>query len=119
MTLLGASVALAHDLFVLSFFTGGLALLLWWIGSCFVRRPSWQVAVGLAAQGLFHTGFDLQGGLGIARRQREGYLDRAVEESGGADDAERHDVAAEAGILHAFELFLDLIRSHEDVNVSK
>src|SRR3989442_3273422 len=52
MTLLGLAVVLAHDLFVLSFLTGGLALLLWWAGSCFVRRESWRVAARLATEGL-------------------------------------------------------------------
>ena len=52
MTLLGATVAVAHDLFVLSFLTAGLAILLWWVGSCFVRRTSWSLVIGLTAQGL-------------------------------------------------------------------
>lgn len=52
MTLLGTTVLLAPSLFVLSFLTGGLALLTWWVGACYVNREPWHGIIWWGTQAL-------------------------------------------------------------------
>ena len=65
-----------------------------------------------AAQRLLDVGLQLQRRLRVIAGQRKCDLDRAIEEARRSNQAERHDVPAEAGILHLLQLFLDLVGRH-------
>jgi hypothetical protein len=64
------------------------------------------------AQDLLDLLLELERGLRVARGEGQRDLHRAVDEARGPHQAERHDVAAEAGILHLLEMLFDLVRSH-------
>lgn len=52
MTLLGLMVVVVPHLFVLSFLSGGLSLLLWWVNCCYVDREPLRVILWWATEGL-------------------------------------------------------------------
>ena len=70
LLILGSFAVLAPDPFVISFLTGGLAILLWWL-SCLAQRDSWVSILWWSTQGLAFLTL-LCWGIVLAREFRAG-----------------------------------------------
>ncbi len=68
--------------------------------------------VGDGAQAGIDLAFEVEGDLGVGRGEVERHARGAVDEGGGFDQAEGHDVAAEAGVFDLLEVFLEGVGCH-------
>ena len=67
---------------------------------------------GERAQALVDLALEVQRDLRVAGGDGQGDPGRAVDERRAADQPERHDVAAEAGIFNLLEVFFEFVGSH-------
>jgi hypothetical protein len=83
------------------------------LGAVPVAAPPAAGAAAVGGEAFFHLGLEVERDLRVARREGERDLGGGAREGGGPHQAERHDVAAEPGILHLLEMFFDGVGGHD------